>query len=685
MINRRFFNYKLYSSFLRDLNDDQISEDAIVFIQDESHPCIWTHGKEYTSNIGKTSLSEGVLTFDDGYGNTVFTLQQTDGKIIITDSKGKSFTTDYSIAIDSTLDDKSANPVENKVVTKALDLKADRSDLDAYLPKGDYNPSPVLKAGDYIEIKEDNSINWTLSMDKVLSKTSTNPVENKAIYDKLDSIQKSIPGEDDYQEPLVAGDGIDITGNKISCTLDTDVFVILTQEEFQNLENPSSDKIYIVIEPNGDDTYRFTEYVYRNGQWITLNTATAEVDLSSYYTKQESDNIYQPIGDYIDEDWIEENILPLFNDYYTKQDSDTRYQPIGTYATEDWVTRNFVKREEVYTPKQGDLGTDTEGSGSATPTPSGGGTITVDSSLNYASTNPVENRVITLALDGKVDNDTLSSYATKQYVTNTLKDADLEGYAKTGDLDAKQDTLTPGTGISIVDNVINCTLDTNVFVVVDQLPSMPDSNKIYLLSVEDNGTYTYVEYRWDGSEWHNVGQRNPDINLSGYLTRADAINTYQVKGNYALAGDLDNYITEEDYAAGNQNLLGTVNTRLQNYLSAIDAAYQKKGDYTTTSYVTAALTALQQIIDSKYVLKQDVYNPNNTTGWSTSAPTTITVEEGEGGGSASSGGYVHLFMEQDQYDNLLSYDNNTIYFIYEESESPSGSWEFGDSFPIILT
>lgn len=47
MINRRFLNYKHYQSFLDDLNNGQILRDAIVFIQDESHPCIWTHGKEY--------------------------------------------------------------------------------------------------------------------------------------------------------------------------------------------------------------------------------------------------------------------------------------------------------------------------------------------------------------------------------------------------------------------------------------------------------------------------------------------------------------------------------------------------------------------------------------------------------------------------------------------------------------
>lgn len=52
MINSRFLNYKYYNSFIRDLNDNQIPKDAIVFIQDESHTCIWTHGKEYLCNAG---------------------------------------------------------------------------------------------------------------------------------------------------------------------------------------------------------------------------------------------------------------------------------------------------------------------------------------------------------------------------------------------------------------------------------------------------------------------------------------------------------------------------------------------------------------------------------------------------------------------------------------------------------
>jgi hypothetical protein len=40
-------------------------------------------------------------------------------------------------------------------------------------------------------------------------------------------------------------------------------------------------------------------------------------------------------------------------------------------------------------------------------------------------------------------------------------------------LSLKQDVLTAGDGISITDNVISSTIDTNVFVIVDQLPVNP--------------------------------------------------------------------------------------------------------------------------------------------------------------------------------------------------------------------
>jgi hypothetical protein len=56
-INFRFLNYKHYTSFKAALDDDRISSDSIVFIQDK--PCIWARGKEYVCDGPTTTSTEG--------------------------------------------------------------------------------------------------------------------------------------------------------------------------------------------------------------------------------------------------------------------------------------------------------------------------------------------------------------------------------------------------------------------------------------------------------------------------------------------------------------------------------------------------------------------------------------------------------------------------------------------------
>lgn len=58
-LNYRFLNYKHYSSFLSDLNNNKISEDSIVFIQDK--PCIWARGKEYVCIGPNTAVDPNIL------------------------------------------------------------------------------------------------------------------------------------------------------------------------------------------------------------------------------------------------------------------------------------------------------------------------------------------------------------------------------------------------------------------------------------------------------------------------------------------------------------------------------------------------------------------------------------------------------------------------------------------------
>lgn len=55
-------------------------------------------------------------------------------------------------------------------------------------------------------------------------------------------------------------------------------------------------------------------------------------------------------------------------------------------------------------------------------------------------------------------------------------------------------------------------------------------------------------------------------------------------------------------------------------------------------------------------------------------------------GNINNDPYKHSFLTAQQYDALQSYDNDTIYLIYEEDQQVVPSqWQFGDSFPVTFT
>ena len=107
-------------------------------------------------------------------------------------------------------------------------------------------------------------------------------------------------------------------------------------------------------------------------------------------------------------------------------------------------------------------------------------------------------------------------------------------------LSAKQNTLTPGTGIEITpENTINVTLDTTVFKVVASLPESPaagDENKIHLVpaeSTEEGNIYT--EYVFVNGKWEEFGTYRSEVDLTPYLKKADAEATYQKITDNTLA------------------------------------------------------------------------------------------------------------------------------------------------------
>jgi hypothetical protein len=128
----------------------------------------------------------------------------------------------------------------------------------------------------------------------------------------------------------------------------------------------------------------------------------------------------------------------------------------------------------------------------------------------------------------------------KPYLSGVITDEALKEILKT-----KQDKLIAGEGISISeDNVISCTIDTSLFRMVDELPSLDEAetNKIYLLKKENNvgELQSYTEYivsvtvdeeGIEHREWEKIGEYDMSIELAPYLKIEDAEKTYVKKEN----------------------------------------------------------------------------------------------------------------------------------------------------------
>lgn len=95
----------------------------------------------------------------------------------------------------------------------------------------------------------------------------------------------------------------------------------------------------------------------------------------------------------------------------------------------------------------------------------------------------------------------------------------------------KQDRLIAGSGIDITDNVVSCVLDLTLYKIVSELPTEDiDTTKIYLV-VDSEGTHgnLYKEYIYVDGEWELLGEYKADIDLSPYLTKVEAADTYATK------------------------------------------------------------------------------------------------------------------------------------------------------------
>ena len=156
--------------------------------------------------------------------------------------------------------------------------------------------------------------------------------------------------------------------------------------------------------------------------------------------------------------------------------------------------------------------------------------------------------------------------------TNKVDQSDL-----TAKLNEKEDKFTVGTGLELTeDRVLNVTLNTTVFKVVQTLPSQPeveDEQKIHLVPLDSTSTQNlYAEYLWVNNDWEQLGEYKSNVDLSAYLTITDAQNIYQPKGDYAVKSeipDISNLATKTELSAKQDALISGTNIKTINGTSLL--------------------------------------------------------------------------------------------------------------------
>lgn len=88
--------------------------------------------------------------------------------------------------------------------------------------------------------------------------------------------------------------------------------------------------------------------------------------------------------------------------------------------------------------------------------------------------------------------------------------------------------LNPDGSYSTLNEIIASMVDTDVFVIVDELPATGNPQKIYIVP---NGSGGFDEYRWTGTKWDNVGMIEFDI--TNYYTKTEVENLISTALNNA--------------------------------------------------------------------------------------------------------------------------------------------------------
>lgn len=256
-------------------------------------------------------------------------------------------------------------------------------------------------------------------------------------------------------------------------------------------------------------------------------------------------------GDY--NDLTNKPTIPDVSNLATKAeiaDMETRSHAEATYATKQQVANKqdqLVSGTNIKTVNGQSL------LGNGNIQIEGGGTITVDSELSTTSENPVQNKVITNAINGKQD---AGDYALKSEIP------DVSTLATKEELAAKLDTAT-------------YTVDKPTFALKTEIPNISGlATKTELSGKLDTATYNSEK--------------------ASFETKENAAATYQVKGDYATTAQLN---SKQDTLVSGTNIK-TINGN--SLLGEGDITIQAGGTVDTEMSDTSK-NAVQNKVIKKYI------------------------------------------------------------------------------------
>lgn len=213
----------------------------------------------------------------------------------------------------------------------------------------------------------------------------------------------------------------------------------------------------------------------------------------------------------------------------------------------------------------------------------GSGNISTDRTdafLSLGSTNPVQNKIITGALNNKANTADLLTLESR-----VDEKADIQ------ELDKKQNKLTAGANVTISEDGVISVSSLIKFKKVESLPDIGETNIIYLLKSTEA---EYTEYIWVDDKWEALG----DARLS--------------LENYYTAAQINELIAERAYQEDLVSLSGRVSANTVSLASKADAASTSSSISLLTSGINTLNAGLIVKADKeelqKYALRSEVPN-----------------------------------------------------------------------------